>query len=370
MHAGGTALLKCESLQRTGSFKIRGAYNRIALLSDGERARGVVAASAGNHGQGVALAASLLGVKAAVFMPRGAPIPKVEATVAYGGEVILEGSVYDDAHAAAVAYAEERGAVMVHPFDHPDVVAGQGTIALEILEQVPEVATIVVGVGGGGLISGIAVAAKALRPSVRIVGVEPEGARTVGRSLDAGHPVTLTELATLADGLAAKRPGDLTLELIRRHVDEMVTVTDDELAEALLLLAERAKLVVEPAGGASVAAVLAHKAAVTEPAVLLLSGGNIDPLLLLRVVRSGMTAAGRYFSFRTHLVDRPGELHRMLAIIAAAEVNIVGIEHRREGARIAMGDVEVALQVETRGVDHLRELAERLQSAGYAVEPL
>jgi threonine dehydratase len=354
--AGGTTLLKCENLQRTGSFKIRGAYNRIARLSPEQRARGVVAASAGNHAQGVAL---------------GAPLPKVEATGKYGAQVVLGGAVYDEAHQAAQAFAEERGAVMVHPFDHRDVIAGQGTISLEILDQVPDVRTIVVPIGGGGLISGIAAAAKASRPDLRIVGAEPAGAATLRRSLDAGGIVTLPEISTIADGLAAKRAGELTFEYVRQLVDDVVLVTEEEIAQALLLMTERARLLLEPAAAVGVAAAMTRRSALTFPAVVIISGGNIDPLLLLRVIRFGMTAAGRYFSFRTTLQDRPGELERLSGIISRAGANIVGVEHRREGVlHHSLTDVEVSLQVELRGPEHIRELTSRLEAEGYSVTPL
>jgi threonine dehydratase len=369
--AGGTTLLKCENLQRTGSFKIRGAYNRIARLSSEQRSRGVVAASAGNHAQGVALGASLLGVRSTVFMPAGAPLPKVEATGKYGAHVVLGGAVYDEAHQAAQAFAEEHEAVMVHPFDHPDVIAGQGTISLEILDQAPDVRTIVVPIGGGGLISGIAAAAKAMHPDLRIVGAEPAGAATLRRCLDAGGVVTLPEISTIADGLAAKRAGDLTFEYVRQLVDDVVLVTEEEIAQALLLMTERARLLLEPAAAVGVAAVMTRRSALTFPAVVIVSGGNIDPLLLLRVIRFGMTAAGRYFSFRTTLQDRPGELERLSGIISRAGANIVGVEHRREGVlHHSLTDVEVSLQVELRGPEHIRDLRARLEAEGYSVTPL
>ncbi len=369
--AGGSTWLKCENLQRTGSFKIRGAYNRIARLTPEQRSRGVVAASAGNHAQGVALGASLLGVHSTVFMPAGAPLPKVEATRKYGANVVLGGLVYDEAYADAVKFAEEHGAVMVHPFDHPDVIAGQGTIALELFEQVPDVRTIVVPIGGGGLVSGIAAAARALRPDIRIIGAEPAGAATLRRSLDAGQVITLPELSTMADGLAAKRAGDLTFEYVRQLVDDVVLVTEEEIARALLLMTERARLLLEPAAGVAVAAVMTQRSPMTFPAVVIGSGGNIDPLLMLRVIRFGMTAAGRYFSFRTRLQDRPGELQRLSGLIAGVGVNVVGVEHRREGVlHSSLTDVEVSLQVELRGPDHIAELVARLEEDGYEVTPL
>lgn len=368
---GGDVYLKCENLQRTGAFKIRGAYNRIARLSDDERARGVVCASAGNHAQGVALAASMLGVKSTVFMPEGAALPKLEATQRYGADVHLEGSVYDEAAAAAVAFADERGAVMVHPFDHRDVIAGQGTIALELLEQLPNLASIIVPIGGGGLISGIAAAIKARRSDVQVIGVEPDGAACMAAALAAGEPVDLSELSTVADGLAARRVGELTLAHVKAFVDDVVTVSDEEIARGLLMMAERAKLVVEPAGAAGVAGVISEIVAPPSPCVILLSGGNVDPLLLQRIIRFGMGTSGRYLSFRTRISDRPGELHRLLGVIAAAGGNVVGIEHHREGVLLHhLGDVEVAVQVETRGLEHVDSLRSRISEAGYIVESL
>lgn len=368
--AGGPAYLKCENLQRTGSFKIRGAYNRISRLSAEERARGVACSSAGNHAQGVSLAAELLGVKATVFMPEGAPLPKIAATERYGGDVRLEGAVYDDAHEAAEKFVAETGAVMVHPFDHPHVIAGQGTIALEIFDQLPDAGTIIVPVGGGGLISGIAAGAKAIRPEIRIIGVEPEGAAQVTAALKEGSPVSIPDISTIADGLAAKQTGDMNFEHIKDFVDEMLIVTDDEIAQALLLMLERAKLVVEPAGAAGIAAIM-RRVEIVPPCVVVLSGGNIDPLLLLKVIRFGMGSAGRYFWFRTRVPDRPGELHRLLGVIADAKANVVGIEHRREGAGILhLGEVEVTVQAETRGPDHVEVLRNELGKAGYEIQRL
>lgn len=369
--AGGPSYIKCENLQRTGAFKIRGAYNRIARLSDEQRARGVVAASAGNHAQGVALASSLLGVKATVFMAEGAALPKVEATTRYGANVILEGAVYDEAFAAAKKFAEQENAVMVHPFDHADVIAGQGTIALEILEQLPEAATLLIPVGGGGLISGIAAAAKAIKPSIRIVGVEPDGAASVSRALETGSVIPLESLSTVADGLATKMAGALCLSHVQRFVDQIITVNDEEISEALLLVAERAKMLVEPAGAAGVAALISHRAEIKFPVVVLLSGGNIDPLLLIRVLRYGMGSAGRYFSFSTMLPDRSGELHRLAGVISRSGANVIGVEHRREGvANRLLGDVEISMQLEARGADHIESVIAQLEEAGYAVQRL
>ena len=369
--AGGHVYLKCENLQRTGSFKIRGAYNCINRLSEEERDRGVVAASAGNHAQGVALAATLLGVRSTVYMPEGASLPKVEATSRYGAKVVLEGKAFDEALSGARDYSETSGSVMVPPFDHPDVIAGQGTIALEILEQLPETASIVVPVGGGGLISGIAAAAKAMRPDIRIVGVEPEGAAKMSKALSAGSLVDLPSISTIADGLATKTASELTFAHVSELVDEVVTVSEDEIGRALLLITERAKLVVEPAGAAGIAALVVGKGEIEFPSVVLLSGGNIDPLLLLRVIRFGMGAAGRYFWFRTRVSDRPGELHRLLGVLADAGANVMGIDHHREGSRLKhLGEVEVIIEVETRGGDHIEQLRNELAESGYSVDPL
>ncbi|HVL50312.1 MAG TPA: threonine ammonia-lyase [Actinomycetota bacterium] len=362
----GTVFLKCENLQRTGAFKIRGAYNRIARLDDDERSRGIVAASAGNHAQGVALAAQLLGVEATVFMPVGAAIPKVEATARYGAHVTLEGGIYDEAFHAAQQFAAKTGAIMIHPFDHADVIAGQGTIALEILEQLPEAATLIVPVGGGGLISGVACAAKALKPSIRVVGVEPEGAASVSRAWENGSVIPLDTLSTVADGLAARQAGALCLGHVQAFVDQIVTVNDEEIAEALLLIAERAKMIVEPAGAAGVAALMSGAAEVTYPVVVLLSGGNIDPLLLLRVIRYGMGTAGRFLAFATQLPDRAGELERLAGVIADSGANIIGVEHRRDGvANRLLGDVEITMQLETRGPEHVKSVVAILEENGF-----
>ena len=367
---GGAVFLKCESLQRTGSFKIRGAYNRISRLTASERAAGVVAASAGNHAQGVALAAALSGITSAVFMPEAAPLPKVEAAKRYGANVHLVGKDFAAAAVAARDYARASGSVFIHPFDHPAVIAGQGTVGCEIVEQSDEIGTVVVPVGGGGLISGIAVAVRGLRKSARIVGVQAEGAAAFPPSLAAGKPVTLEQMSTIADGIAANAPSERTLAHVRALVDEIVCVSDEAIAEALVLAAERMKLVLEPAGGAGIAALLQSPAVLVPPVVVVLSGGNVDPLLLLRVIRFGLSASGRYFAFHTHLPDRPGELARLIGCIAQVGANIVGVEHHREGMGVDLGDVDVTLQVETRGSAHIEELSRALAEAGYAVLPM
>ncbi|MFB8127479.1 threonine ammonia-lyase [Streptomyces bacillaris] len=364
---GAPVHLKCENLQRTGSFKLRGAYVRISGLTPVERAAGVVAASAGNHAQGVALASSLLGVRSTVFMPVGAPLPKVAATQEYGAEVRLHGQVVDETLAAAQEYAERTGAVFIHPFDHPDIIAGQGTVGLEILEQCPEVRTIIVGIGGGGLAAGIAVAVKALRPDIRIVGVQAEGAAAYPPSLAAGHPVSLDDPVTMADGIKVGRPGDVPFTFIEELVDEVRTVSEDELSSALLLCLERAKLVVEPAGASPVAALLSDPKAFRGPVVAVLSGGNVDPLLLQRVLRHGMSAAGRYLSLRLRLTDRPGALATLLAALTVADANVLDISHVRTDPRLGLTEVEVDLHLETKGPRHCEEVEAALRAEGYRV---
>jgi len=366
---GGPVWLKCENLQRTGSFKIRGAYVRIARLSDAERARGVVAASAGNHAQGVALAASLLGCRSTVFMPVAAPLPKIAATKAYGAGVRLSGSTVDESLTVAATFAAETGAILIHPFDHPDVIAGQGTVGLEVLEQCPDVRTVVVCTGGGGLVSGIAVAVKGQRPDVRVVAAQASGAAAFPSSLAAGRPVRLPSMLTMADGIAVGQPGELTFALVRDLVDAVALVDEDALSRALLLSLERAKLVVEPAGAAALAAVMDDPTAFKPPVVIVLSGGNIDPLLLSKVIRHGLIAAGRFLSLRVRVPDRPGELARLLAVLAASGANVLDVEHQRTGHGLHLEEVEVELQLETRGADHSDSVLEELSAASYAVSP-
>jgi threonine dehydratase len=366
---GGEVFIKCENLQRTGSFKIRGAYNRISRLTEAQRAAGVVAASAGNHAQGVALAAALLDVPSTVYMPVGATLPKIEATKRYGADVVLEGKDIGEALDAATNWGNETGKTFVHPFNHPHIIAGQGTIGCEIVEELPDVETVVVPVGGGGLISGIAAAVKARRPQTRVIGVQANGAACFPPSLERGEPVALDNLSTIADGIAANSPGELTFAHVRALVDEMVCVSDDQIAEALVFTAERMKLVLEAAGASGVAAALAHPGLLKPPALVLLSGGNIDPLLLLRVIRFGLTASGRYFAFHTRVPDRPGELYRLLGLVAEVGANVVGVDHHREGAQTHVADVDIALQVETKGADHIAELTRRLADSGYKIDP-
>ncbi|MFH8732335.1 MULTISPECIES: threonine ammonia-lyase [unclassified Streptomyces] len=364
---GAPVHLKCENLQRTGSFKLRGAYVRIAGLLPEERAAGVVAASAGNHAQGVAHASSLLGVRSTVFMPVGAPLPKVAATRDYGAEVRLHGQVVDETLAAAQEYARETGAVFIHPFDHPDIIAGQGTVGLEILEQCPEVRTIVVGIGGGGLAAGIAVAVKAVRPDVKVIGVQAAGAAAYPPSLEAGWPVSIPHPATMADGIRVGRPGDVPFQLVQELVDEVRTVSEDELSSALLLCLERAKLVVEPAGASPVAALLSDPHSFEGPVVALLSGGNVDPLLMQRILRHGMAAAGRYLSLRLRLTDRPGALATLLGVLSVVDANVLDVSHVRTDPRLGLTEAEVELHLETKGPVHCAEVGAALRDAGYLV---
>lgn len=363
---GAETFLKCENLQRAGSFKIRGAYNRMARLSDEEKARGVVCASAGNHAQGVALAAQQLGVEATVFMPHGAPLPKLLATRGYGAKVEQLGSTIDECLVRAGEFEQETGAVLIHPFDHPHIVAGAGTCGLEILEQCPDVRTVIVGTGGGGLLAGIATAVKARKPDVRVIGVQAEEAASYPASLRAGHPVPLEHMATMADGIAVGCPGEVPYAIIEQKVDGFLTVTEDQLSRTVLHLLERAKLVVEPAGAASAAALLDMGGDIVEgPVVAVLSGGNIDPLLLLRIIRHGLSAAGRYLQFRVRVPDRPGSLATLLEHLAAAEANVLEIEHVRTAVPLAVDEVEIGVQVETKGADHAAALVADLQRQGY-----
>ena len=363
--AGGPVLIKAENLQRTGSFKIRGAYLRMARLSPEEKAHGVVAASAGNHAQGVALAAQMLDIKATVFMPEGAPIPKEKATRGYGAEVVFHGRTIDEGLVAARAFSAETGAVLIHPFDHVDIVTGQGTCGLEILEQCPDVRTVLVSTGGGGFIAGIATAVKAKRPDVRVVGVQAEGAAAYVSSLAEGRPIPLDSMTTMADGIAVGCPGDVPFRAVQQHVDEMLTVSEESLSQALLMLLERAKLVVEPAGAAAVAALLDRPRAFETPAVVVLSGGNVDPLLLMRVIRHGMAAAGRYLYFRATIPDVPGGLARLLNELAGVSANVLDVVHERTSASLHLDEVEVQLQVETRGPEHAARVLEHLRGCGY-----
>lgn len=366
---GSPVFLKCENLQRTGSYKIRGAYNRLSRLTDEEGARGVVAASAGNHAQGVAYAARALDIRATIFMPVGVALPKLQATKGYGADVVLRGHVFDECLRAAIEFAEQTGAVFIPPFDHPDVIAGQGTLGLEILDQVPDLETIIIPIGGGGLISGVASAVKQATAgtgrTIRIVGVQAANAASYPPSLEAGRPVQITTFPTIADGIAVAKPGALNFEIIREVVDEVVTVSEDETAKALLLLMERAKLVVEPAGAVAVAAILSGAVRNTGKTVVILSGGNMDPLMMERIVSHGLSASERYLKIRIPLPDRPGQLARTSAIVADQNANVVEVVHTRHGNGMQISQVELELHIETRGPEHAEQVLSALRDEGY-----
>lgn len=366
---GSPVVLKMENLQRTGSFKIRGAGYRLSQLTPEERSHGVVAASAGNHAQGVALAAQELGIPATVFMPLGVPVPKLLATRGYGAEVVLEGETVSTALRLAAEYAERTGAIMIHPYDHRDIVIGQGTLGLELIEDAPDIDTIIMGIGGGGLIAGVAAAAKAaaakLGRTIRVIGVQAESAAAVPPSLAAGHPVEIETRPTIADGILVAKPGAVPFEIIKDLVDEVVTVTDDDIARAILILLEQAKVVAEPAGAVAVAAILAGKIADTGNTMAVLTGGNIDPLLLQRVVAHGLAASGRYLTIRIPLPDRPGQLARVSELVAEAGANVMEVMHTRHGQGLQISQVSLQLSIETRGAEHTELTLDTLRHAGY-----
>lgn len=367
--AGVPVFLKAENLQRTGSYKLRGAFNRIAQLDEAQRTAGVVAASAGNHAQGVAYAARELGLKATIFMPVGVALPKLQATRRYGAEVVLHGNTFNETLSAATEFAERTGATFIPPYDHRDVIAGQGTLALEILTQCPDVTTVIIPIGGGGLISGVAGALRAKEAELgrrfRIVGVQAENAAAYPPSLQAGKPTQISIKPTIADGIAVSRPGDLNFQMVAELVDEVVTVSDDEIAQALLTLLERTKLIVEPAGAASVAALLSGRVHFEGTTVALLSGGNIDPMMVERVINRGLAAAHRYVKLSIPLPDRPGQLARIAEIIADADANVVEVLHTRHNMDLQISEVELDVHIETRGDEHAELVLSRLIEAGY-----
>ena len=364
---GGPVSLATENLQRAGSFKIRGAYNLLSQLTPTERATGVVAASAGNHAQGVALAAGMLGIHATIFMPRSASMPKVVATQDYGAEVRFTGATLDEAIATAREFAQHSGALFISPFDHPDIVAGQGTLGLEILAKRPDVTTVVVCTGGGGLLGGVALAIRSLRPDVRVIGAQAAEAAAYPPSLLAGHPVPLAVMRTMADGIAVGRPGDIPFALVQHYVDDIRVVSEDSLARAQLKLLERSKLVVEPGGAAAVAAIMDDPTSFTTPVVAVLSGGNVDPLVMMRVIRHGLTAGGRFTQVTVYMPDRPGSLAGLLAEIADLDANVVDVSHMRTNPRLAVDEVEITIGLETRGPEHRDQLLGRLTDDGYRI---
>ncbi len=366
---GVPVTMKCENLQRTGAYKVRGAYNRMSKLTAEERERGVVAASAGNHAQGVALAARELGIHATIFMPIGVALPKLQATRAYAADVVLRGVIFNEALEAAKDFAEKSGAIFIPPFDNHDVIAGQGTVGLEIWEQVPEVETVIVPIGGGGLIAGVASAMKQRAAeagrTIRIIGVQSGQAAAYPPSIAAGEPTTIEVKPTIADGIAVARPGKLPFEIIAEAVDEVVTVSDDDIARALLMLIERAKLVAEPAGAAGVAAILAGKIDAVGPTNVVISGGNIDPKLMERIISRGLIASGRYLHIRIPLPDRPGQLARVSEIVAGQNANVIEVLHTRHGTGLQINQVELSVDIETRGPEHSDQVLHALRDEGF-----
>lgn len=366
--AGCSVYLKAENLQKTGSFKIRGAYYALSKLNDEEKARGVVTASAGNHAQGIALGAKLNGIKATVFMPLGASIAKVQATKNYGAEVRLVGAIFDEAVAAAKAYAAETGALFVSAFDHDDIIAGQGTTALELLQQIPDVETVIVPVGGGGLISGMAIALKETNPRIRVVGVQAAGAPALVRSWQSHELQETKSVKTIADGIAIKHPAERTFHYIEKYVDEMVVVDDEDTANTIVMLLERLKLVVEGAGAVALTALLTHKVTGRGKTAVVLSGGNIDTKLLSSLIERAMLRASRYVRLFTAVEDKPGGLARVLKLIADRQGNLIEVVHNRQSAEVPLGMTGVEIQIETRDQAHIEELLAALREEGYPVQ--
>ncbi|MFM6967655.1 MAG: threonine ammonia-lyase [Microbacteriaceae bacterium] len=366
---GVPVTMKCENLQRTGAYKVRGAYNRMSKLTAEERARGVVAASAGNHAQGVALAARELGIQSTIFMPIGVALPKLLATRAYAADVVLRGVVFNESLDAAIDFADKSGAIFIPPYDNHDVIAGQGTVGLEIWEQVPDVETVIVPIGGGGLIAGVASAMKQQAAvegrTIRVIGVQAANAAAFPPSLSAGQPTTIEVKGTIADGIAVSRPGDLPFDIIKDAVDEIVTVSDDDIARALLMLIERAKMVAEPAGAAGVAAILAGKIDAVGPTTVILSGGNIDAKLMERVISRGLIASGRYLHILIPLPDRPGQLARVSEIVAGQNANVIEVLHTRHGVGLQINQVQLSVDIETRGPEHSEQVLQALRDEGF-----
>ena len=364
--SGNKVFIKPENLQKTGSFKIRGAYNKISNLTNAEKKRGVIASSAGNHAQGVAYGAKESGIKAIIVMPKSTPLIKVESTKQYGAEVILHGDVYDDAYKKAKELEEKEGYVFVHPFNDEDVLDGQGTIALEILEELPETDIILVPIGGGGLISGIACAAKILKPEIKIIGVEPEGAASAYEAIKENKVVELKEANTIADGTAVKKIGDLNFEYIKKYVDEIITVSDYELMEAFLLLVEKHKIIAENSGILSVAATKKIKEK-NKKVVSVISGGNIDVLMISSMINKGLIRRDRIFNFSVNIPDKPGELAKVVDLIAELGANVVKLEHNQFKNLSRFKDVELQVTVETNGSEHIKNLVQAFEEKGYEI---
>ena len=364
---GDTIYIKNENLQITGSFKLRGAYNKLCHLSEEEKARGVVACSAGNHAQGVAMSATKMGIKSVICMPAGAPLAKVEATRGYGGEVVLVPGVYDDAAREAERLNREEGYTFAHPFNDVHVMAGQGTIALEILDQLPDVEQVVVPIGGGGLIAGIAVAIKTLKPDCKVIGVQAAGAPSMYNAVKTGYVEELSSVSTIADGIAVKKPGDLTYECCVKYVDDVITVSEDEIASAILALMETQKTVSEGAGATTVAAYMFKKVDTSLKTVCVVSGGNIDVTTLSRVINRGLIKSGRIANITTKVIDKPGQLTSLLQIVSAMGANITEIDHKREDYSSEVTSCVVSMVLETRNEAHVQEIIAAIQSAGYTI---
>ncbi len=360
--------MKAENFQKTGSFKIRGAYNKITKLCDEEKKCGVIAASAGNHAQGVALAASKNGIKATILMPKNAPMAKVTATQNYGADVLLYGNVFDETYQKALELQKNSDSIFVHPFNDLDVIAGQGTIGLEIIEQLPETDIILVPIGGGGLISGIAIAAKAIKPDIKIIGVEASNAASMKNSIDSGHLLSLEKINTIADGISIKTPGNITFEICKEYLDDIITVTDEEIAGAILMLMERTKMVVEGSGATVIAALINNKIKVKNKVIVpVLTGGNIDFNVISRIIERGLFKAGRKSTIKTTIKDRPGSLSRLLSVVASLDANIISINHHHYQPGVSIDDAEVELEIETRNKEHAAEVYKYIEEEGYVI---
>ena len=364
---GGEVFFKYENLQKTGSFKIRGALNKIITLDNPERSKTVIAASAGNHAQGVAFAATKAGYRSIIVMPQGVSITKLTATKNYGAQIVLSGQSYDEAYLAAEKMQQENGAAFIHAFDDPAVIAGQGTVGLEIVEDLPDVETVVVPIGGGGLISGVAAALRHIKPGVKIIGVQAAGAPAMKMAIDNGSVRELAAVSTLADGIAVKHPGELTFSMVRELVDDIVLVSDEEIAEAILMMLERGKVLCEGAGAVGVAAVLHKRALIKGPTAVIISGGNIDVHTLSIIIERGLIKAGRYVRVKTVVVDKPGTLQKLLGILAETKTNVVSITHERILPRVPITQAEIQLDLETRDKEHVTEILNVLSNNGYAV---